>query len=281
MNAKTKKLLTKIALYAVLIVICVFWLFPIFFMLSTSLRTNDEIRFEGFSFFPRHWTFETYGEVLSNTKSAPVLQWFLNSVIVSVASAALILLIDAMAAYGYARLKFRLNHVIFMVLMVSMMIPGVINLIPNYVIVTGLGLKNNLLALILPGLGGVGNIFLIRQFIYSVPKDFDEAAKIDGAGEIKVFFVIILPQIVPVLAVVALFTFIGSWNDLLWPLIVIQDVQNRTLTAGLSLLNGVYDAQQASKMAAAVVSIIPIFILYLFAQKFLLQGISLSSGLKE
>ncbi|MFQ7079401.1 MAG: carbohydrate ABC transporter permease, partial [Christensenellaceae bacterium] len=101
----------------------------------------------------------------------------------------------------------------------------------------------------------MGNIFLIRQFIYSVPKDFDEAAKIDGAGEIRVFFIIILPQIVPVLAVVALFTFIGSWNDLLWPLIVIQDVQRRTLTAGLSLLNGAYDAQQASKMAAAVISI--------------------------
>ena len=185
-----------------------------------------------------------------------------------------------MAAYGYARLHFKLNHVLFMLLMASMMIPGVINLIPNYVIVTNLGLKNNLLALILPGLGGVGNIFLIRQFIYSVPKDFDEAAKIDGAGEIRVFF-IILPQIVPVLAVVALFTFIGSWNDLLWPLIVIQDVQRRTLTAGLSLLNGAYDAQQASKMAAAVISIIPVFILYLFAQKFLLQGISLSSGIKE
>lgn len=210
-----------------------------------------------------------------------ILQWFVNSFIVSVSSAILILFIDSMAAYGYARLHFKLNHVLFMLLMASMMIPGVINLIPNYVIVTNLGLKNNLLALILPGLGGVGNIFLIRQFIYSVPKDFDEAAKIDGAGEIRVFFIIILPQIVPVLAVVALFTFIGSWNDLLWPLIVIQDVQRRTLTAGLSLLNGAYDAQQASKMAAAVISIIPVFILYLFAQKFLLQGISLSSGIKE
>lgn len=281
MNAKIKKNSIKAVLYTSLILICISWVFPLLFMLLTALRTNEEIRFEGFSFFPKHFTFATFEEVLSNTKSAPVLQWFVNSFIVSVSSAILILFIDSMAAYGYARLHFKLNHVLFMLLMASMMIPGVINLIPNYVIVTNLGLKNNLLALILPGLGGVGNIFLIRQFIYSVPKDFDEAAKIDGAGEIRVFFIIILPQIVPVLAVVALFTFIGSWNDLLWPLIVIQDVQRRTLTAGLSLLNGAYDAQQASKMAAAVISIIPVFILYLFAQKFLLQGISLSSGIKE
>ena len=141
-------------------------------------------------------------------------------------------------------------------------------------------MKNTLWALILPGLGGVGNIFLIRQFFFSIPKDFDEAATIDGAGEIRIFFMILLPQIVPVLVVVGLFSFLGSWNDLLWPLIVMTSSQKRTLTAGLSLLNGQYDRRYASKMAATVISVVPVLILYLCAQKYLLQGVSLSSGVK-
>ena len=135
-------------------------------------------------------------------------------------------------------MRFKGRNAIFTLLMFTMMIPSVINLIPTYSIVSSLGLKNTLWALILPPLGGVGNIFLIRQFFYSVPKDFDEAATLDGAGDFRVFFLILLPQIVPVLVVVGLFSFLGSWNDLLWPLIVMTDSDQRTLTAGLSLLNG-------------------------------------------
>ena len=127
--------------------------------------------------------------------------------------------------------------------MFTMMIPGVINLIPSYKIISVLHLKNNLLALILPGLSGVGNIFLIRQFMYSVPKEFDEAAKIDGAGSVRIFFQILFPQIVPVLMVVALNSFLGSWNDLLWPMIVMDETSKRTLTAGLSSINGIYDTE--------------------------------------
>lgn len=278
-NSKSRRsyqITTKI----ILGIICLLWIFPLFYIIVTSFRTDDAVQLEGYMLFPKDLTFDTYIKVLSDTKSTPVLQWFFNSLITSVSSALLIVLIDAMAAYGYSRMKFKGRAALFSGLMFTMMIPGVINLIPTYSIISALGMKNTLWALILPGLGGVGNIFLIRQFFFSIPKDFDEAATIDGAGEIRIFFMILLPQIVPVLVVVGLFSFLGSWNDLLWPLIVMTSSQKRTLTAGLSLLNGQYDRRYASKMAATVISVVPVLILYLCAQKYLLQGVSLSSGVK-
>ena len=282
MQTKKKPVnIARIVLYVILTALCLLWVFPLLYMLMTSLRTDDAVRLEGYSLFPKEWTLETYVTVLSDTKSTPVLRWFVNSLVVSVGSTFLVLLLDAMAAYGYARMRFKGRNAIFTLLMFTMMIPSVINLIPTYSIVSSLGLKNTLWALILPPLGGVGNIFLIRQFFYSVPKDFDEAATLDGAGDFRVFFLILLPQIVPVLVVVGLFSVLGSWNDLLWPLIVMTDSDQRTLTAGLSLLNGQYDRRYASKMAATVISAVPVLILYLIAQKYLLQGVSLTSGIKE
>ncbi len=278
-NLRTRRAY-RITTKIILGIICLLWIFPLFYIVVTSFRTDDVVQLEGYVLFPKKLTFDTYIKVLSDTKSTPVLQWFFNSLITSVSSALLIVLIDAMAAYGYSRMKFKGRAVLFSGLMFTMMIPGVINLIPTYSIISSLGMKNTLWALILPGLGGVGNIFLIRQFFFSIPKDFDEAATIDGAGEIRIFFLILLPQIVPVLVVVGLFSFLGSWNDLLWPLIVMTSSQKRTLTAGLSLLNGQYDRRYASKMAATVISAIPVLILYLCAQKYLLQGVSLSSGVK-
>lgn len=276
----------QIITVVLLVVICIAWLFPLYFILMTSLRTDASFRQETFSeafgilLVPKAPTLDTYKTVLDTTTGSPVLQWFLNSLTVAVSSTILTVFVSAMAAFGYARMQFKGKNILFSFLMFTMMIPGVINLIPSYKIVSVLSLKNNLLALILPGLSGVGNVFLIRQFFYSVPKDFDEAAKIDGAGYIRIFFQILLPQIVPVLMVVALNSFLGSWNDLLWPMIVMDDTSKRTLTAGLSVINGVYDTEYASKMASTVISAVPVLLIYIFAQKYLLQGISLSSGVK-
>lgn len=186
-NSKSRRsyqITTKI----ILGIICLLWIFPLFYIIVTSFRTDDAVQLEGYMLFPKDLTFDTYIKVLSDTKSTPVLQWFFNSLITSVSSALLIVLIDAMAAYGYSRMKFKGRAALFSGLMFTMMIPGVINLIPTYSIISALGMKNTLWALILPGLGGVGNIFLIRQFFFSIPKDFDEAATIDGAGEIRIFF---------------------------------------------------------------------------------------------
>lgn len=279
-QSKARKV-TRWVLIVVMSIICILWLFPLFYILMTSFRTDDAVMYDGFSLLPKPFTVQTYIDVLSDTQGVPVVRWFMNSLFVSVVNMFLTVLVSSFAAYGYARMNFKGRDVLFSMLMFTMMIPGVVNLIPQYSIISTLGLKNNLWALILPGLGGVGNIFLIRQFFYSVPMSFDEAAKIDGANEVRIFFTILLPQIVPVLVVVGLFSFLGSWNDLLWPVIIIEDTANRTLTAGLSVLNGEYDREYASRMAATAISAIPVLIMYLVAQKYLLQGVAISAGVKE
>ena len=281
MKKKKKIKISQVILISVLSILCFIWMIPLIYILLTSLRTDDSIMYDGFKFLPDVISFESYRKVLSNTEGAPIIKWFINSLITSTVTAGLVVLLSALSAYGFSRLKFKGKDTLFSFLMITMMIPSVINLIPNYATISALNLKNTLLALILPALGGVSNIFLIRQFLYSVPKELDEAAAMDGASSFRTFFSIILPQLVPVLVTVALFTFLGSWNDLLWPLIVIEDVDQRTLTAGLSLLNGQYDREYASMMAATVLSAVPVLLVYIFAQKYLLQGIQLNSVNKE
>lgn len=279
---KNKKInISQIVVISILCIICLIWIFPLIYIVLTSFRTDKSIMFEGFQFIPKDWTFATYKSVLSNTTNAPIVKWFFNSLISSAITAILVVLFSALSAYGFSRLRFKGKNLLFGFLMLTMMIPSVITLIPNYVTISTLGLKNNLLALILPSLGGVTNIFLIRQFLFSVPKELDEAAAIDGASKIRTFFQIILPQIVPVLITVGLFTFLGSWNDLLWPSIVMTETENRTLTAGLSLLSGQYDREKASLMASTVLSVIPVMIIYVCVQKYLLKGMSLNDVNKD
>lgn len=168
----------------------------------------------------------------------------------------------------------------FVFLMATMMFPSVVNLIPLYKIIDTFGWVNNYLAAIVPGAAAVFNIFLVRQFMVNIPIEFDEAARMDGAGDFKIFYKVILPLLRPVLMVVALFTFTAAWNDFLWPSIVFNDIEMMPITPGLQLLQGMYQAQPAHLMAGALVAIVPTFILYLFAQKYFLQSMALSSGVK-
>lgn len=164
--------------------------------------------------------------------------------------------------------------------MATMMFPGVVNLIPLYKIIDVLGWVNSPIAMIVPGAAGVFNIFLVRQFMNNIPLEFDEAARMDGANDFQILGKVILPLIKPVLLVVSLFSFTGSWNDFLWPSIVFNDIDKMPITPGLQLLQGMYQAQPTLLMAGALVAIIPTFILYLFAQKYFLESMSLSAGVK-
>ena len=160
------------------------------------------------------------------------------------------------------------------------MFPGVINLIPNYKIVNTLGWTNTFLAVIIPGIAGVFNVFLVRQFMKGIPEELDESATVDGANEFQIFWHIILPLIRPVLLVVALFSFTGSWNDFLWPSIVMSNVDNMPITPGLQLLQGQYVTYPGLATAGAILALIPTFLLYLIAQKYFMQSMSLQSGMK-
>lgn len=279
MRQKSKAV--KFSSFFILGIMTILWIIPIVWAVFTSFKTETEIKTKGFSFLPREWTFENYINIFQNTDNAPILRWFGNSMVISVTVAILSVALVAMTAYGYSRLQFKHRDTLFYTLMGISLFPTVINIIPLYQMMTWLDWVNNIMAMIVPGLGAVTNIFLVRQFAMGIPKEFDEAAKIDGAGEFTIFFKVILPMLKPVLTVVALFSFTASWNDFLWPTIVFNDVEKMPLTAGLQLLNGAYGSFQLGPiLAAACIAMLPTFLLYLFAQKYFLQSMSLNSGVK-
>lgn len=270
----------KIVSFIILAVICLLWVLPLIWAVFTSFKSQNEIAASGFSFLPKHWTLGNYAQLLNNSEASPVFHWFLNSMIISVSFMLLTVFVTAFAAYGFTRIQWRGRDFIFSLLLGSMMFPGVINLIPNYKIVSMLGWTNTFLAVIIPGIAGVFNVFLVRQFMKGIPVEMDESATIDGANEFQIFWYVILPLIRPVLLVVALFSFTGSWNDFLWPSIVMSNVDNMPITPGLQLLQGQYVTYPGLATAGAILALIPTFLLYLIAQKYFMQSMSLQSGMK-
>ncbi|WP_328089537.1 carbohydrate ABC transporter permease [Fictibacillus sp. B-59209] len=256
------------------------WIFPLAWSLFTSFKNEIDIQTFGFTMLPIHWVMANYQDVLFNNTSAPVAKWFMNSMIISVTQTILVLVVVSMAAYGYTRLRFKGRDWLFSFLLATMMFPAVVNLIPLYKIVDTLGWVNSYWAAIVPGAAAVFNVFLVRQFMIGIPLELDESARIDGANDFQIYTKVTLPLIKPVLTVVALFTFTSSWNDFLWPSIVFNDIDKMPITPGLQLLQGMYVTDIGHAMAAAIIAIVPTFILYLFTQRYFLQSMSLSSGVK-
>lgn len=276
-----KKDTGKIISFVVLGFLAVVWVLPILWAIFTSFKTETEIKTKGFGIIPKAWTIENYVNILENTDNAPIIRWFLNSLFMALIVAVLTVFLVALTAYGYSRLKFKYRDQLFYSIMAISLFPSIINIIPLYQMISWLDWVNTPMAIIVPSLGGVTNVFLVRQFLLGIPKDFDEAAKIDGAGEFKVFYRVILPMLKPVLTVVALFSFTSVWNDFLWPTIVFNDVEKMPLTAGLQLLQGAYGSFQIGPiLAGACLAMIPTFVLFLFAQKYFMQSMALSSGVK-
>ncbi|KEI50592.1 N-acetyl-D-glucosamine ABC transporter permease [Enterococcus faecium UC8668] len=244
---KDNKLGKKIAFF-LLLAVCIIWLFPLIWAVFTSFKPEMEIQATGFSLLPQQWTLANYLQLMGN-ESSPVFRWFVNSLI-------------------------------FSLLLGTMMFPTVMNLIPNFKIIDMLGWTNTFMAVIVPGAAGVYNIFLVRQFILGIPKELDESAVVDGANEFQIFYYIILPLIKPVLTVVALFSFTSSWNDFLWPSIVINDIDKLPITPGLQLLQGQYLTYPGIGAAVALLALVPTFALYLVAQKSFMKSMSLQSGIK-
>lgn len=265
---------------AFLLAVCAIWIFPVIWAVFLSLQSETEIQKMGFHMIPQVFTAENYTKLFHND-SSPVIRWFANSLVISVGHMILTLVVVSMAAYGFTRLEFGGRERLFMILMGTMMFPSVMNLIPNFKIVDWLGWTNTYLAVIVPGASGVVNVFLVRQFMMHIPRALDESAYVDGANHWHVFRYIILPNCKPVLTVVALFSFIGSWNDFLWPSIVMNDIDMLPITPGLQLLQGQYMTYPGIGTAGALLALIPTFILYLFAQDKFMRSMSLGSGIKS
>lgn len=272
----------------------IFWIIPIVWLIFNSFKYDSDFitsfanlkgRWDYLTrMIPRQWTGSNYTELFVGGENvnttANIMKMFQNSFVVSGVVTVFTVFITSLAAFAYERLDFKGGDKIFWTLMYVSMFPNVVAILPQFRIANALGWVNNLNALIWPALSGVFNIFMIRNFMKSIPKALDEAATIDGATSFQVYTRIILPSIAPVMIVVGLFAFNGSWNDYLWPRIVMTDVNNQTLTAGLRLLMGQYEQRWAHMIASCLVSMVPPFLLYLCAQKYFLQGISVQAGVK-
>lgn len=270
-------ILAHLVILALVTVAAVVVLFPLLWMVLTSLKPEaDVVRFPP-SLWPNRWSFDAYTNVWQRI---PFGRFFLNSVIFAGGVTAISLLFDSMTAYALSRLHFPGRDAIFIMILVAMMLPFQVTFIPLYVIVHSLHLLNSFGGLIIPRATNAFGIFMLRQFFISLPRDLDEAARVDGASEFYIYSRIILPLSGPALATLAVFHFMYNWNDFLWPLLITSSTDMATLPAGLALFVGQHVVEYAVVMAGATLALLPLFVVFLFAQRYFVQGISLT-GLKS
>jgi ABC-type glycerol-3-phosphate transport system permease component len=263
--------------YAILIVVALSMVVPFMWMITTSLKTpGSEFSYPP-QILPQEFNLSQYHRLFENL---PFARYFLNTLIVTLATVAGQLIVCSMAAYGFARLNFMGRDTIFVLYLMTMMIPFQITLIPTYLIITQLGWVNTYQGLIVPGISSAFGIFLLRQSFLNIPRDYQDAARIDGANEFQIFTRVFLPLNGPTLATLAVFAFMGTWTDLLWPLLIARSEDLRTLELGLAYFNARPNAFVQPNwpllMAGAVVVMLPVLIIYIFAQRYFIQGISLS-----
>lgn len=275
-RAPATRSLGRIALYGLLAAGGVVMLFPFVWMVSTSLKADVELFKTPPQLVPRPLVPDNYARV---SELMPIWRFALNSIVVAAVATALQIATSAMAAYGFARLQFRGRDVLFFIYLATLMVPFQVTIVPLFIEMTKLGLVDTYPGLILPGIVSAFGTFLLRQAFLSLPKEYEEAAFVDGAGHWRVFTRIALPLVMPSLATVGIFAFMASWNSFLWPLVVVSSEELMTLPLGLAHLHGQYTTQWNLVMAGATISVVPILVVYLLAQKHIIRGVSLS-GLK-
>ena len=260
--------------YGVMILLALFFILPLAIVVLTSLKYDVEV-FTDPGIFPSTPGLENFQQLLAS--GAPFYRWFLNSLIVSGVGTLITVILTSLSAYAFARIDFPLKNVLFSLLITTLLLPGVMFLVPQYKLAAQFHLYDTLVALMLPGIASVFGVFFMRQFFLSIPVELEEAAYIDGAGRLRTFLSVVLPLAGPALATLTVITFLGFWNDYLWPAIICQD--NCTLPPGLRLLQGQYTANYGLIMAGAVVTAVPVLIIYVLLQRYVIQSVT-SSGVK-
>lgn len=260
-----------LALFALLVV------FPFVWMLFTSLKPEADIAQYPPRLLPGVWTLDNYVNVWNRIPFARLL---LNSVLFAGGVTIISLFLDSMAAYALARLRFPGRNVVFIAILVALMLPFQVMFIPLYVTVHDLGLLDTYSGLIIPRATNAFGIFMLRQFFLTLPKELDEAARIDGTSEFGIYWKIILPLSGPAIATLAVFHFMYNWNDFLWPLLITSSTQMRTLPTGLALFVGQHVVEYGVVMAGSVLTLLPLLIAFLFAQRHFIQGIAMT-GIKD
>lgn len=250
---------------------------PFLWMISTSIKSPGEVFVYPPKLFPEQPTLQHYIELFKGVK---FLVHFKNSVIVTGSILIISLFLNSLAGFAFAKYKFPGKEKIFTLLLATMMIPGQMTMIPIFLMLKNLGLLNTYFGLICTSATSVFGIFLVRQFMLTIPDDLIEAARIDGCNEFQIYYKIMLPLSKPILATLGIFTFMGSWNDFLWPLIVMIKEEMYTLTVALATLNSRYATEYGLLMAGATVVIIPVLIVFFIGQRYIIRSIAVT-GLKE
>lgn len=252
---------------------------PVLLIFLAAFKPDSEI-IHFYGLLPQHWTLENFSEILGRPEEIPIFRWLLNSIFISSSVTILVLTVDSLAAYGLARLNLPGGKWIFSLIIATMMVPGQILLVPVYLILNQLGWLDTPLALIVPAGAGAFGVFLLHQFFKGIPKELEEAAMIDGCSKLGIYWYIMLPLARPALATLAIFTFIGSWNDFLGPLVFLDSVEKYTLPVGVALFQTSYFAEYGLTLAASVICTLPIILIFLTFHKHIIHGIA-ASGLKE
>ena len=256
--------------FILLVIGSIFMIAPLFWMISTALKSMEEIYRGDFNFIPEEVRFSNFIDIF---KIVPFDMYFINTLVITIIVVLANVFVNAFIAYGFSKINFKGRNILFMLVLSTMMLPGFITLIPQYVIFAKLGLVNTYYPLIIPSLfGSAFNIFLLRQFFKGVPDNFIEAAKLEGANHFQIFYKIALPMVKPALFTVAIFSFNGVWNDFLGPLLYLNDESLYTLQLGLQVFQEQSTTQWNYLMVGSLIVLAPVIILFFFFQKYFIQG---------
>lgn len=277
-QARAKRTISLTLSYVALALVTFLMIFPLIIVVIVSFTPNAVTQTWPPKIIPSAWTLDNYTSLFQRL---PIGRELLNTIVFAGAVTIISVFFDSLAAYGLSRVDFKGRGILLAVLIATMMIPAMALLIPVYKLLGSMGLVNSYLGIIIPRMADVGGIFLLRQFFISIPKDLDNAARIDGAGEFRIFAQIILPNAMPAILTVGMFNFMGNWNDLLWPLIMTSKPETRTITAGLAMLTGHGSSvtPYGVVMAGALISALPLLIVFFFVQKRFVEGIAMT-GMK-
>ncbi|MBN1155477.1 carbohydrate ABC transporter permease [candidate division KSB1 bacterium] len=269
--------IASITLHTGMILASFITLLPFLWMLGASFMSRGEASRFPPPFIPEHVTLDQYVLLFERLNLG---HYFVNSLILAISVTLISIVVNSMAGFAFAKFSFRGKRPLFTVLLSTMIIPGQVTMLPVFLLLNKMGLLNTYFGIIFPGMASIFGIFLIRQYLQGVPDSFIEAARIDGANEFYIYWKIIVPLAMPVLVTLALFTFMGTWNDFLWPLIVMTKEDMYTLPVALANLLGEHVQDPELMMAGSVITIIPVLVVFMFLQKYYIRGI-LIGGVKE
>ncbi len=265
--------------WLLLVVLTAIFIGPLLLILFTSFKPMIEAQSVPPTFLPETWTTRAYEQLFFIDDASPILRWFTNSLIAATLHALLVVTITSMAGYALARMNFPFKNAIFAIIISTMLVPGFVFLIPNFEMLNRLAWLDTLAAIVVPGAAGAFGVFFMRQFFLGLPVEFEESARIDGAGPFRTFVSVVLPNARPAVVTLFIISFLTNWNDFIWPIYVLFSDQNLTLPVGLSRLQGAYTIDYPVVMAGAMVAAIPVLVIYSFVQRYIIAGVA-SSGLK-